>query len=71
MFLKFDKILYTNLKGESMKVVYIVDSITEINSKIDTLKTRFGDNIVYVVKASLATLFKTYGHTANAIYNRD
>ncbi len=71
MFLNFCKMLYTKLKGERMKVVYIVDSITEINSKIETLKTRFGDNIVYVVKANLATLFKTYGHTANAIYNKN
>lgn len=54
-----------------MKVVYIVDSITEINSKINTLKTRFGDNIVYVVKANLVALFKTYNHTPNAIYNKN
>jgi hypothetical protein len=61
-------ILYNYVTGVIMKVVYVVDCITEINTKINMLKNRFGDDIFYVVKADLVDLFKTYGHTANAIY---
>lgn len=51
-----------------MKIVCVVDSVTNIMHKIDMLKNRFGDNIIYVVKNKLAPLFKTYGYTPNAIY---
>ncbi|MBO5954582.1 MAG: hypothetical protein J6Q13_01280 [Clostridia bacterium] len=51
-----------------MKVVYVIDSIGELNNKINLLKTRFGENLFYVVRADLVELFKTYGHTPNAIY---
>ena len=54
-----------------MKVVYIIDSITDINNKINAMKTRFGDNIVYVVNYNLVKLFTTYGHTPNAIYGNN
>lgn len=51
-----------------MKVVYVIDSITELNNKINLLQTRFGDSILFVVKADLVDLVKTYGYSANAIY---
>ena len=54
-----------------MKVVYVVDTIAELNSKIDLLKNRFGNNILYVVKSNLLSLFKTYGYQANAVYSRN
>ena len=54
-----------------MKVVYVVDSINEITRKIDMLKSRFGDNIVYVVKGSLESLFRTYGYQPNAVYSKN
>ena len=54
-----------------MQVLFIVDSITEIKSKIDTLKFRFGNNIKFVVKAQFQSLFSTFGYKANAIYNKN
>lgn len=54
-----------------MKVVYVIDSIADINVKINSLKLRFGDNIVYVVKSNLVTIFKTYGYNPNAIYGNN
>ena len=54
-----------------MKVIYVVDSINEITRKIDLLKSRFGDNIVYVVKGSLETIFRTYGYQPNAVYSKN
>ena len=45
-----------------MKVVYVVDCISEVNQKINLIKNRFGDNILYVVRADLVDLFKTYGY---------
>lgn len=54
-----------------MKVVYVVDSITDINKKINMIQNRFGDNIVYVVKSNLVPLFKTFGHTIHAEYGHN
>jgi len=51
-----------------MKIVYVVDSISDLNKKINMLKMKFGDNIFYVVRADLFDLFKTYGFSAHAIY---
>ena len=54
-----------------MKVVYVVDSITELNNKINLLKMKFGDNLFYVVRADLVDLFKTYGFQPNAVYYKN
>ena len=54
-----------------MKVVYVVDSITDLTKKIKTLINRFGTNIVYVVRADLVELFKTYGFAPNAVYYKN
>lgn len=54
-----------------MKVVYVVDSISDLNHKINLLKEKFGENIVYVVKADLVELFKTYGYLPNAVYHKN
>ena len=51
-----------------MKIVYVIDSITDLNNKINMLKTRFGDSILFVVRADLLDLVKTYGYSATAIY---
>ena len=51
-----------------MKVVYVVDSITKLTDKINLLSLRFGNNILFVVRADLVELFKTYGYQPNAIY---
>ncbi|MBR6778877.1 MAG: hypothetical protein IKM43_01820 [Clostridia bacterium] len=54
-----------------MKVVCVVDSITDIKNKINLLSNRFGSNIVYIVKGNLLELFKTFGYTANAVYQKN
>lgn len=54
-----------------MRVVYVVDSITDLNKKITLLKTRFVEDIVFVVRADLVELFKTYGYNPNAIYYKN
>ena len=43
-----------------MKVIFVVDSISEINNKINLLTNKFQTNIVYIVRADLVELFKTY-----------
>jgi hypothetical protein len=54
-----------------MKVVYVVDSVSDLTKKINTVTNRFGTNIVYLVRADLVELFKTYGFTPNAIYYKN
>lgn len=54
-----------------MKVIFVVDSITDLNSKINMLKTRFGNEILYVVKSNLVDLVKTYGINPNAVYKNN
>ena len=54
-----------------MKVIFVIDSITELNNKINMLKTRFGNNILYVVKSNLVNLVKTYGINPNAVYKNN
>lgn len=59
------------IKRGIMKIVCVVDSINEIKSKINLIKSYFGDNICYVVKATLVPIFKTFGNSVNAIYNNN
>lgn len=54
-----------------MKVVYVIDSIADIKSKIDLLENRFGKNLLFVVKANLVPIFQTYGYNINAVYSND
>lgn len=54
-----------------MKVVFVVDSIKDLNKKINMMQSHFGNDIIFVVKANLAKLFGTYGHFASAIYNNN
>ena len=54
-----------------MKVIYVVNNITDINSKIQLLQNRFGNNIYFVVKANLVKIFQTYNHQINAIYSKN
>lgn len=54
-----------------MKIVYVVDSITDIKNKINLVKTYFGDNIVYVVKSHFLSIFETFGYKANAVYKKN
>ena len=52
-----------------MKIVFVVDSISDINAKINNMRSHFGDNILYVVQSNLVTLFETFNHAPNATYS--
>ena len=54
-----------------MKIIYVVDAISDLNKKIGLVKDRLGNNIFYIVKADLADLFKTYGYEPHAIYYKN
>ncbi len=51
-----------------MKIIYVVDSISNLNNKINLITNKFGNDIFYVVKADLVDLFKTYNYQPNAVY---
>ena len=54
-----------------MKIVFVVDNISNLNQKINLMKNHFGDNIFYIVRADLLELFKTYGFNVNATYYKN
>ena len=54
-----------------MKIIYVVDNISNFQGKVDTLKNRFGNDILFVVKSNLLPIFQTYGYSANAVYNNN
>lgn len=54
-----------------MKVIYVVNNITDINSKIQLLQNRFGKDVFFVVKANLVKIFQTYNHPTHAIYSKN
>ncbi len=54
-----------------MKVICVVDSAKELNKKIDLIKTNYGSNICFVVKAPLESIFKTFGYTLHAVYTEN
>lgn len=54
-----------------MKLVYVVDSVSDIKNKINMMQTRFGNNIYFIVKSPFVTLFKSFGYNANAIYTKN
>ena len=54
-----------------MKVIYVIDSVTDINLKIQLLQNRFGNDIYFVVKSKFVKIFQTYGYQTNAIYTKN
>lgn len=54
-----------------MKVIYVVDSITDATKKINAITNKFGNNILYVVRADFVDFFKTYGYPINAVYYKN
>lgn len=54
-----------------MKVVYVLDCITDLTQKINTISNKFGTQPLFVVRADLVELFKTYGYTPNAVYYKN
>ncbi len=51
-----------------MKVVFVVDSVEELNNKISIIKNHFGDNLHFVVKGNLVPLFTTFNLPISAVY---
>ncbi len=51
-----------------MKVVFVVDSISDIDKKIKTIQAHFGKDILFVVKSPLVPLFKTFNNQVNGVY---
>lgn len=54
-----------------MKVLVVVDSLKDINKKINTLTSRFGGQLHFVVKAEFVKLFNTFGYQASAVYSNN
>ncbi len=54
-----------------MKIIYVVDCITDLNQKINKIITKFGQNIFYVVKADFVPIFTTYGLSPSAVYYKN
>ncbi len=69
MFLNKKQILYNFIKGtKKMKIVYVVDSATDLKHKINLLENKIPCEMLFVVRADLVPLFETYGYKANAVY---
>ena len=72
MFFKNKKIMYNyKYRGIIMKVVYVVDSITDLTQKINIVTHKFGSSPMFVVRADLVELFKTFGFQPNAVYYKN
>ena len=71
MFFILIKIVYNLVIGVYMKVIYVVDSITDATKKINAITNKFGNNILYVVRADFVDFFKTYGYPTNAVYYKN
>lgn len=54
-----------------MKIVCVVDSIADFNEKINAIQNHFGNNILYVVKATLEPIFKTFNKPISAVYYKN
>ena len=54
-----------------MKLLFVIDSITDLNKKINMLKAKFGNDILFLVKSNLITLVKTYGINPNAVFKNN
>ncbi len=52
-----------------MKVVVVVDDITNLDRKINMLQSHFGDDMIFVVKAKFAKLYETYSYPTHAVYS--
>ena len=54
-----------------MKVLFVIDSISDINNKINLITNKFGNNIIYIAKANLLPIIKTYNIKPNAVYKNN
>ncbi len=54
-----------------MKLVYVIDTVSDIKNKLDLLKSKFGNEIYYVVKSPFQSLVKSFGYNINALYTKN
>ncbi len=54
-----------------MKIIYVVDSISNLKRKIALFETHVQCDILFVVRADLVPIFETYGYKANAVYYKN
>ena len=54
-----------------MKLIYVVDNVSDIKNKINLMQTRFGNNICFIVKSPFVSLFKSFGYNPSAIYTKN
>ena len=54
-----------------MKIVFVVDSVNNLISKVNLMKSKFGNDILFVVKGHFLNIFETFGLKANAVYNKN
>ncbi len=54
-----------------MKIIFVVDDIENFNNKLNTITTHLGNDVHFVVKANLVSLFKTFGQPASAVYTKN
>ena len=51
-----------------MKVVFVVDTVENLNQKVHMLEAHFGGDFIFIVKARLASLFSTFGYETSGVY---
>lgn len=54
-----------------MRVVFVIDSISELHSKIELIKSVFGTDVLFVAKSEFIPLLKTYQIYPNASYGKN
>lgn len=52
-----------------MKVVFVVDSISNLIEKLNEVKQNFSNDILFVVKSAFVEIVKSYDITINAVYH--
>ena len=63
--------LYNYKKDKHMRIIYVVDSISNLKQKIDLINSRIPCDMLFVVRADLVSIFETYGLKANAVYYKN
>jgi len=54
-----------------MKIIYVVDSISNLKQKIALFESQIPAETLFVVRADLVPIFETYGYKANAVYYKN
>lgn len=54
-----------------MKIIYVVDSISNLKQKITLFQNQIPCDMLFVVRADLVQIFETYGYKPNAVYYKN